>query len=306
MKRPYVWVGALVLVSLLLAAAVNQFSPINPVFYMRASLSVLIFFAGLLVSLIVVWWIGRQREKARHQQALAAEQEKLTAERRRFLRRLDHEMKNPLTAIRTGLANIIAAPTTAAQSEALETVQAQALRLSRLTADLRKLTDLETRPLEHAPVDLAALLTDVVETEAELPGTAVNQIYLSIPQAPGPLPTIYGDQDLLFLAIYNLLDNALKYTPVGGTIELRARENNKSVIIEVADTGPGIPSDEIGQVWNELYRGRSSAGIAGSGLGLSLVRAIVERHRGQVELQSRPDQGTLITLILPIQSAPNT
>ena len=297
---------SLALAGFVLAILINVFSPYNPVFYMRASLSVLIFFVGLLISLVVGFVVWRQQQEQQYRQSLTAAQQKLAADRRRFLARLDHEMKNPLTAIRTGLANVVDALTAEARYEALETVQAQTLRLSRLTADLRKLADLETRLLENVPIDLASLLTDVVEAAEDLPGTAANQIHLSIPQAPWPLPVIQGDQDLLFLALYNLLDNALKYTPSRGTIELRARENGSFVIIEVADTGPGIPPDEIEQVWNELYRGRSAAGIAGSGLGLSLVRAIVERHHGQVSLHSRPGQGTLISLSLPIYAAPST
>ena len=297
---------SLALAGFVLAILINVFSPYNPVFYMRASLSVMIFFVGLLISLVVGFVVWRQQQEQQYRQSLTAAQQKLAADRRRFLARLDHEMKNPLTAIRTGLANVVDALTAEARYEALETVQAQTLRLSRLTADLRKLADLETRLLENVPINLASLLTDVVEAAEDLPGTAANQIHLSIPQAPWPLPVIQGDQDLLFLALYNLLDNALKYTPSRGTIELRARENGSFVIIEVADTGPGIPPDEIEQVWNELYRGRSAAGIAGSGLGLSLVRAIVERHHGQVSLHSRPGQGTLISLSLPIYAAPST
>lgn len=305
MKRPFLWAIVSALTGFLLAALVNTFSPYNPVFYMRASLSVLIFLVGLLASLIVWGSLWRQMRERRYQQALTTAQQELAANRRSFLRRLDHELKNPLTAIRTGLANVVDAPATEAGHEALEMVQAQALRLSRLTADLRKLAELETRPLERVPIDLALLLADVVEAAEDLPETAAYQIHLSVPQAPWPLPAIQGDRDLLFLVLYNLLDNALKYTPPGGTIELRARESGRSLVIEVADTGPGIPADEIGQVWNELYRGRNATGIAGSGLGLSLVKAIVERHQGQVSLHSRPGQGTLVTLSLPVHVPPD-
>ena len=305
MKRPsFLWIILPALAGLLLAVIINVFSPVNPVFYMRASLSVLIFFAGLLGSLAVGLIVGRRQQQQRYRQVMSAAQGGLAADPRRFLRRLDHELKNPLTAIRTGLANVADAPTAGTRQEALETVQAQVLRLSRLTADLRKIADLETRSLEYSTINLAALITDVVEAAQDLPETAAYQIHLSLPHAPWPLPDIEGDRDLLFLALYNVLDNALKYTPPGGTIELRARENGRYVDVEVADTGPGIPAEEIKQVWNELYRGRSARGIAGSGLGLSLVRAIVDRHHGHVNLQSRPGQGTLVSLSFPVISSP--
>jgi two-component system OmpR family sensor kinase len=108
-----------------------------------------------------------------------------------------------------------------------------------------------------------------------------------------------GDWDLLFLATYNLLDNAYKFTRPGDTVEVRAIEEADSVVIEVADTGPGIPEEELPRVWDELYRGQGARGIPGSGLGLALTRAIVDRHGGGVALRSRAGQGTVVTLRLP-------
>jgi two-component system OmpR family sensor kinase len=106
---------------------------------------------------------------------------------------------------------------------------------------------------------------------------------------------------LLFLAIHNLLDNALKFTRPGDTIELRSFEDGSSVVIEVADTGPGIQEDDIPHVWEELYRGQSARGIPGSGLGLALVKAITDRHNGQVSIRSREGQGTVFSIKLPIR-----
>ena len=104
---------------------------------------------------------------------------------------------------------------------------------------------------------------------------------------------------MLFLAIYNLLENALKYTAVTDAIELRTREDGRFVIIEVADTGPGIAMADQPYIWEELYRGEAARGVPGSGLGLALVKAIVTLHEGEVTLSSRSGQGTLITLHLP-------
>ena len=99
--------------------------------------------------------------------------------------------------------------------------------------------------------------------------------------------------------MHNLLDNALKFSRPGDTLELHAFEDGAEIVIEVADTGPGIPEDEQPHVWEELYRGQSGRGIPGSGLGLALVRAIAERHNGRVSLRSRLGQGTVFTLRLP-------
>jgi two-component system OmpR family sensor kinase len=112
---------------------------------------------------------------------------------------------------------------------------------------------------------------------------------------------VRGDWDLLFLAVYNLLDNAYKFTQPGDTVEVRAFEDGALVVLEIADTGPGIPEAEVPHVWEELYRGQGARGVRGSGLGLALVRAVAERHGGRVTLRSRVGQGTVVTLRLPLQ-----
>jgi two-component system OmpR family sensor kinase len=109
-----------------------------------------------------------------------------------------------------------------------------------------------------------------------------------------------GDADLLSLAVANLLDNALKYTPPGGRVEVRARESGGSVVVEVADTGQGIAADELLQVWEEMYRSPAARSVPGSGLGLPLVRAVVERHGGRVQADSRVGHGTVFRLVLPV------
>ena len=265
--------------------------------YLRADLGTLSLLLGLglsgLAGLVfaLLGWAGRIRQQAN---SAAAE------ERRRFLRRLDHELKNPLTAIRAGLANLAELPSGEARQETLASVEAQALRLSRLSADLRKLAELEVRLVEHSQVDIPALLREAFSTAQEQPRAAERHLNLSIPQAPWPLPNVRGDPDLLLLAVHNLLENALKFSHPGDTLELRAFEDGAGIVIEVADTGPGIPEDEQPHVWEELYRGEAGRGIPGSGLGLALVRAIAVRHNGRVSLRSRLGQGTVFSLRLPV------
>jgi two-component system OmpR family sensor kinase len=264
--------------------------------YLRADLGVLslIFGLGLTALAALIFGLLDWAERTRQATITGAAEE-----RRRFLRRLDHELKNPLTAIRAGLANLTESPSDEARREALSSVEAQALRLSRLSADLRKLAELEVRLVEHSPVDVPALLHEAFSMAQEQAGADERHLNLSIPQAPWPLPKIQGDPDLLLLAVHNLLDNALKFSRPGDTLELHAFEDGAEIVIEVADTGPGIPEDEQPHVWEELYRGQGGRGIPGSGLGLALVRAIAERHNGRVSLRSRLGQGTVFTLRLP-------
>jgi two-component system OmpR family sensor kinase len=301
MRRRWIWLTVFFPValgagiSLVLSRTLAQ--PLS--FYLNVDVVALAWLTGLLGSL--VWggfWMSRTWVERRCAARVVDLQTQTAKERRRFLQRLDHELKNPLTAIRAALANLDVSLTNG-QQETLDSAQTQVLRISRLVSDLRKLAELETRPLEQAPVDMNALLQEVVVVMEEHPQAADRQITLTLPQAPWPLPPISGDWDLIFLALYNLMNNALKFTQTGDRVEVRAFEDGASVVIEVADTGPGIPEAEQSQVWEELYRGQSARGVPGSGLGLALVRAIVERHGGRANLRSRAGQGTVFTLRLP-------
>ncbi len=273
----------------------------NPILIARADFGTVFFLLGILltIGLAAVMAVYQWKELQR-QSEVQNVQSRASDERRRFLRRLDHELKNPLTAIRAGLANVQEAPSKDTRQEAFSSIETQALRLSRLAADLRKLAELETRPVESTPVDVAAMLQEAFTLAEDHPEACERRLTLTLPKAPWPLPKISGDQDLLLLAMHNLLDNAIKFTRPGDTVEVRAIEDGANVVIEVADTGPGIPEEEIPHVWEELYRGQGARGIPGSGLGLSLVRAIADRHNGQVNLRSRSGQGTVFTLRLPV------
>jgi len=265
----------------------------NPVYYLRADLGILLILLGLALSTVLALVIlVRSQLEAIDQTA----REEAARDRRRFLSLLDHELKNPLTAIMAGLANLTADH----QSATLESVESQVQRLSRLVADLRKLSDLETRPIDMGMVNLPELLEDVYELSLSRAG-ADRSITLSMPQAPWPLPELPADRDLLFLALHNIVDNAIKFTQPGDTIEIRASEDGSQVRVEVADTGPGIPPEELDQVWTELFRGQGARGVPGSGLGLALVQAIIRRHNGTVSIRSQLDKGTLITVSLPVR-----
>lgn len=148
---------------------------------------------------------------------------------------------------------------------------------------------------------MAALLKEAVESAVADAGDA-RTVTVDVPSAPWPLPSVAGDADLLLVAVYNVVANALKYTTADDVIEVRAREAPgaaPSVVIEVADTGPGTAQDEQQLVWEELARGRAGAAVPGSGVGLALVRVIVHRHSGSVALRSRLGHGTSVYLQLP-------
>lgn len=283
----------------LAAGLLIHFTPINdPLVYVQVQFSlVVVGFFGLVSVLLAGLYLQDQRD---HKLVDYAEEE-FSQDRRRFLQRLDHELKNPLTAILAGLANLSLEQDLESRQVILESVKAQVNRVRQLVGELRKLADLEIRPLEFSTVDLTPLLEETFQLIQDQGGVDQRELSLTLPHAPWPLPPINGDPDLLGLAFHNLLNNALKFSQEGDTIELRAFEDGSQVVIEVADTGPGIPPTESEHIWEELYRGENARGIPGSGLGLALVKAVLNRHQGEISVRSRSGEGTVFTVRLPVK-----
>lgn len=255
----------------------------------QADLGNALVLAGLVISGLLVMGVAGRLWAERREAALKAEQATaFETERRRFIQRLDHELKNPLTAIQVQLDNLQAAPS----DQAIEQVRDQANRLGALTRGLRRLADLESRPLEIETVDMAELLDEVCDLV-----DAGERIQLDVQRVPWPIPPVQADRELLLLAIRNLIENALKFST--GPVQVRARDAAGSLQVEVIDTGRGIPPDDLAHVAEELYRGSNVRDISGSGLGLAMVQRIAARHSGRLDLRSRSGQGTIASLTLP-------
>lgn len=241
------------------------------------------------VTVIALTWRAHIRRTA-----LRAQEEtrrSAAVEHRRFLDRLDHELKNPITAIRAAVA------VSDASTPQLTAIDAQTTRMARLVGDLRKLGELQTAPMERVAVDLSDVVTDAAATIGEAQG---RDIRVTLPSAPWPLPTVVGDPDLLFTAVHNVVSNAVKYSEPGDTVEVRGIERAGRVVIEVADTGRGIPAADVPSVLDELARGANARDRPGSGLGLALVRTIVERHGGSVSVDSHEGRGTRVSIEIPV------
>lgn len=221
-------------------------------------------------------------------------------EHQRFIRRLDHELKNPLTAIHLGLENLQQSLAETSARNGLEELKIQTRRLTQLTNDLRKLAAFDEQQLELENIDIAELLVETRELVADQHPDRDPQLIL--PAAPWPVPRILADRDLLQLALYNLLENAIKYSNQDDHIEIRAQDENNQVKIEIADTGLGIPKKDQAKVWEELFRAANSKDRSGTGIGLSLVKRIIERHNGTISLDSKENTGTRITVYLPVST----
>lgn len=307
--RKKLWFSLLILGLPVLLGALTSviaqvfFKPV-PLLVFKIDIGMVAFVFGLLISLLLtVFVFGMKRKEKQLQSSITESQLQAEDSRRRFLHRLDHEIKNPLTVLRTALVNVRESQLEDERQRATGNAERAVDRLIRLLADLRKLSDLGKRPLEQLPVDVPELLHEIVDAAKSLPAYYDREVNLFIPKVPSPFPPVIGDRDLLSLAVFNLVDNALKFTSGSEAVEIRALEDGMTIVIEVADSGSGIPSEELSKIFEELYRGINARGIEGSGLGLALVQRIVELHGGQIQVRSRQDdpRGTVFTLRLPVK-----
>ncbi|NPA30835.1 MAG: HAMP domain-containing histidine kinase [Chloroflexi bacterium] len=225
--------------------------------------------------------------------------EHLFWQQRRFLADVSHELRTPLTIIR-GQAQLMQR-TGQYDAEAVADIEKEAERLARLVEDLLFLARAEAGalPLRQEAVDLDTLLLDVVRQSQMLAERKQQRLELEHLE---PLPVV-GDPDRLRQAILNLVSNAVQYTPAGGTIWVGARRVGDQAVLWVRDTGPGIPPEDLPHVFERFYRAarsRTRRGGGGFGLGLSIVRWIVEAHGGHIRVASQVGQGTTFTLTLPL------
>lgn len=220
-------------------------------------------------------------------------------QQKEFLRRLDHEFKNPLTIVRLSITNLAEAiPSDNSHQASLRRIGQQTERLQRLIKDLRQLSELQEHIIEKQPVNIAELIQEIVEIFSEIEIT--RTIQLNLQTVPWSLSLIHGDRDLLTLALQNILANAIKFTAENGIIEVRGADDGQQLTIEIADNGIGIPEEALPLIYDELYRASNAHHIGGNGLGLSIVKTIIAMHGGQVDIRSKTEQGTVVTLQLPI------
>jgi signal transduction histidine kinase len=242
---------------------------------------------------------------------LAARAEALAASdrmRRQVLADISHELNTPVTAVRGYIDTLTMSELRldeATRARYLQIIGDETARLERLIGDLLDLAKLEGGggSLRIEDVETGQLFARVVARhERACEETAVK---LEVSVQPGA-ETVHGDPDRLEQALQNLAANAIRYAPAGTTIGLRAARCEDGILLAVEDAGPGIPADQLPFIFDRFYKGDASRAGAvsapgapgGSGLGLSIVKAIAERHGGRVDVRSRPGQ-TIFQLVLP-------
>lgn len=219
-----------------------------------------------------------------------------------YLRRVAHELKSPLAAISTAISVVLeglVGDVHPKQREMLERIQRRCQDAIATVGDLLDLARMrELPPQQFEPVDLRHVIDAIEAAYAE--DAAAKGISLQVEQSVS-LPPVRGDMEALQTMLGNLVSNAVKYTQSGGQVIISAKPEDDMVVLSVADNGPGIAEEELPRIFDEFYRSPEMrrSDIEGTGLGLPIVKSIVEAHSGRIEVRSRRGEGTTFTVYLP-------
>ena len=215
--------------------------------------------------------------------------------RRDLVADVAHELRTPIAVLQAGheaLLDGVAAPT----REQLASLHSEVLRLGRRVADLQTLA-----AAEAAALHLARRRCDLAEVAAEAAGSLTGRFRaagVSMERRLAPVEVV-ADPHRLYQVIANLLTNALKFTPAGGSVTIRTYPDGPHAIVQVTDTGSGIPASELPHVFERFWRGEQGAQTPGSGIGLAVAAELTRAHGGQITAASQPGHGTQMTVTLP-------
>jgi two-component system phosphate regulon sensor histidine kinase PhoR len=227
--------------------------------------------------------------------------------RNEFISTASHELKNPIAAV-LGFSELLskAGPLTDQQAGIVGNIHSAAKRMYELVQNLLGLAKIDMGiQLKPERVDVVAIVTEIVDEFQ--PQAEAKEQTLQLTKAEDEA-NVQGDVLQLQQALRNLVGNAIKYTPAGGSIDLSVKKEETTVIIQVKDTGLGIPAEDLPFIFDRFYRVRNEAvkEIEGNGLGLAIVKSIVEKHGGQISVESEPGKGSCFTCSLPLMQRDST
>jgi two-component system OmpR family sensor kinase len=216
-----------------------------------------------------------------------------------FIAGVSHDLRTPLTVLQGQIDIMLMQPSVDQETrQSLQSMAAEARRLTRMTNNLLLSAQLESSPtfaLEE--IDLGELLHDVVR-ETQVLAKDLN-LKVSIPD----IVAVSGDHDLLKQMVLNVIDNALKFTLKGGSVELSLSGDEEWAVVTVSDTGEGIPQEHLAHIAEPFYKVHTTRGSdrGGAGLGLAIIKQIITLHGGQLDIQSRVGMGTTVIMKLPLR-----
>jgi signal transduction histidine kinase len=246
-----------------------------------------------------------ERERAKEIEQAYQELRELDRLKDEFVQNISHELRTPLTFVKgyvelmlEGVLGDLSAP----QRESLQVVAERTDAIIRLVNDVISMKRAEMEAMEWAPVSLLDVARTCVRGARVTAERANLEIVL---EADDDLPLVYGDADRLSEVFDNLVGNAIKFSPNGGTISVRLHSENDAVEVEVSDQGIGIPPDKINKVWERFYQveGGSTRRFGGTGLGLTIARRIVEAHGGRIWVESELGRGSTFHFVLPVYTS---
>jgi len=261
--------------------------------------AIVLLVVGLVISSLAAHL--RLQVKAATQAALAAQEERL---RNSLLASISHDLRTPLAVIVGSASHLLENGTQLSpeeQQRLLKSLYDEAHYVSRIVSDLLDMTRLQADAvkLDKQWYPLEELVGAALQRAKGQLAHHVVQVHL-----PEQLPMIHVDGVLLEKLLINLLENAEKYTPHGTTITIAAERRQNAIVIEVADSGPGIPAHAAEKLFEKFYRGATEGAIAGVGLGLTICRAIAQAHGGSIQAANRIEGGAVFTISLPYETPP--
>lgn len=229
------------------------------------------------------------------------ERYELESRREALITAISHDLRNPISGL-GGYADLVAkfGALNPQQEKFITRIRQTSSKLYELTAKLVDLAWIEAgMPLEHIPVELMGLTREVMK---ELTYEAQRNSVIIVNSIPDELPPVMGDPKRLKQVIFNLLDNAIRYSMPGKSVVIHAFHQGDTVSYMVADQGIGISEDEQEKVWDRMWRSNDERvrDIAGGGIGLTYVRTLIRRHGGEVKVESKLDHGSTFTFHLPV------